>query len=79
MNIYGIKMAGVFMFSTSTILLRTGIVRRWIPLLGYILAALLLLSIGVIVWIPLVFPVWFFGVSTVILVDRRSQVAGAAV
>jgi hypothetical protein len=34
MNVYGIKMAGVFMFSTSTILLRTGIVRRWIPFLG---------------------------------------------
>ena len=28
MNVYGIKMAGVFMFSTSTIILRTGFVRR---------------------------------------------------
>jgi hypothetical protein len=37
MNVYGIKMAGVFMFSISTILLRTGIVRRRIPFLGYVL------------------------------------------
>jgi hypothetical protein len=75
MNVYGIKMAGVFMFSTSTILLRTGIVRRWIPLLGYALGALLLLSIGIIIWVPLVFPVWVFLVSTVILLENRSQSA----
>jgi hypothetical protein len=72
MNVYGIKMAGVFMFSTSTILLRTGIVRRWIPFLGYVLGAVLLLSIGIIVWVPLVFPVWVFLVSTVILLESRS-------
>jgi len=35
MNVYGIKMAGVCMFSTSTILLRTNIVPRWIAFLGY--------------------------------------------
>jgi hypothetical protein len=75
MNVYGIKMAGVFMFSASTILLRTGIVRRWIPFLGYALGAILLLSIGIIVWVPLVFPVWVFLVSTVILLENRSRVA----
>jgi hypothetical protein len=79
MNIYRIKMAGVFMFSTSTILLRTGIVRRWIPLVGYALGAALLLSIGVIVWIPLVFPLWVFLVSTAILFqDRVTEATGGA-
>jgi len=78
MNVYGIKMAGVFMFSTSTILLRTGIVRRWIPYLGYALGVVLLLSIGVIVWIPLVFPVWVFLVSAVILLENRSRVGTAS-
>jgi hypothetical protein len=34
MNVYGMKMAGVFMFSTSTILRRTEIVPRWIAFLG---------------------------------------------
>ena len=75
MNVYGIKMAGVFMFSTSTILLRTGIVRRWIPLLGYALGLVLLLSIGIIVWIPLVFPMWVFLLSAVILLESRTRVA----
>jgi hypothetical protein len=77
MNVYGIKMAGVFMFSTSTILLRTGIVRRWIPFLGYALGLVLLLSIGIVVWVPLVFPVWVFVVSTVILLESRSRVVNA--
>ena len=78
MNVYGIKMSGVFMFSTSTILLRAGVVPRWIPFLGYALGAVLLLSIGIIVWIPLVFPVWVFLVSAAILIENPSKVAGAS-
>jgi hypothetical protein len=70
MNVYGIKMAGVFMFSTSTILLRTGIVPRWIAFLGYALGAVLLLSVGIIVWITLVFPVWVFLISVAILLEN---------
>lgn len=70
MNVYGIKMAGVFMFSTSTILLRTSIVPRWIAFLGYGLGAVLLLSIGIIRWIPLVFPIWVFLISFTILFEN---------
>ena len=75
MNVYAIKMAGVFMFSTSTILLRTAIVPRWIALLGYVLGAVLLLSIGIIVWVPLVFPVWVFLISAAILLQNLSGAA----
>jgi hypothetical protein len=73
MNVYGIKMAGVFMFSTSTILLRTSIVRRWIAFLGYTLGAALLLSIGIIRWIPLVFPIWVLMVSVAILFEKLEE------
>jgi hypothetical protein len=72
MNVYGIKMAGVFMFSTSTILLRTQIAPRWIALLGYGLGVLLLLIIGFIRWAPLVFPIWIFLISVAILLDNSS-------
>jgi hypothetical protein len=72
MNVYGIKMAGVFMFSTSTILLRTAIVSRWIAFLGYGLGVMLLLSIGIIVWVSLVFPVWTLVLSVAILLDRSA-------
>jgi len=74
MNVYGIKMAGVFMFSTSTILLRTRIVPRWIAFLGYGLAVVLLVSIGIIRWVPLVFPIWVFLISVAILLENPSSV-----
>jgi hypothetical protein len=73
MNVYAMKMAGVFMFSTSTILLRTGVVPRWIALLGYMLGMTLLLSVGLIFWIPLIFPVWVFLVSAAILLEDPSK------
>jgi hypothetical protein len=75
MNVYGIKLAGVFMFSTSTILLRTSIVPRWIVFLGYGLGAVLLLSIGIIRWIPLVFPIWVFLISVAILFENPSDIS----
>ena len=73
MNVYGIKMAGVFMFSTSIILLRTGIVPRWIPYLGYLLGAMLVLSIGIVVWISVVFPLWVFLVSVALLIQKSAN------
>ena len=42
MNIYAIRMARVFMIATSTLALRTGFIARWIALLGYAVALLLL-------------------------------------
>jgi hypothetical protein len=44
MNLYAVKMAAVFMISTSTLAIRTGVIAGWIALLGYALAPLLLLS-----------------------------------
>jgi len=70
MNVYGIRMAGVFMFSTSTILLRTAIVPRWLAFLGYVLGAMLLLTIKTLGWIPIVFPVWIFLISVAILLEK---------
>jgi hypothetical protein len=58
MNLYAIKMAGVFMISTSTLAMRTGFTPRWIAFLGFAFALLLLLSGRYIDWILLVFPLW---------------------
>jgi hypothetical protein len=69
MNIYAVKMAGVFMFVTSTLALRTGFLARWIDLLGIALALLLVLSIGYLAWILVVFPLWVLLVSLYILFD----------
>ena len=82
MNIYTIKMAGVFMIATSTLALRTGFIARWIAFLGYALAVLLLLSSRNMEGILLAFPLWVLLVSLYILVDERrrpSQVSAPAV
>ncbi len=73
MNIYAIKMAGVFMISTCTLGLRTEILPRWMSFLGYGLAALLLLSIGLLPWVSLIFPLWVLLISVHILLTNLSQ------
>ncbi len=67
MNVYAMKMAGVFMISTCTLSLRTGIVPRWMAYLGFLLALFLLLSLGLFYWAPLIFPVWVLLISIYIL------------
>jgi hypothetical protein len=67
MNVYAMKMAGVFMISTCTLSLRTGIFPRWVAFLGIALALFLLLSLGFFYWAPLVFPLWVLLISVYIL------------
>src|SRR3954471_9839408 len=80
MNVYTVKMAGVFMISTSTMSLRTGILPRWMTFLGIALALTLLLSIGLIEWIMIVFPLWVLMISIYILITSmlRSQATTSA-
>jgi hypothetical protein len=70
MNVYAIKMAGVFMISTCTLSLRTGIVPRWMAFLGLVLALFLLLSIGFFLWVQLIFPLWVLLISVYILLEN---------
>ena len=67
MNVYTMRMAGVFMISTCTLSLRTGIVPRWMAYLGLVLALILLFSLGALSWVPLVFPLWVLLISVHIL------------
>jgi hypothetical protein len=66
-NIYALKMAGVFMISTSTVIAATRIIPRWTALLGYALALVVLFTGEMIHWISLVFPSWVLLVSVYIL------------
>jgi hypothetical protein len=77
MNVYAMKMAGVFMIATSTASIRTGIFPRWMALLGYGTAILLLFGLEYFHWMPLVFPLWVLLISVHILFDNlRSRPAG---
>lgn len=70
MNDYVVKMACVFMITTSTIALYTAIAPRWLAILGYILALLLLFGSSFVSWSFAVFPVWVFLLSISILADN---------
>ena len=79
LNLFAMKMAGVFMFSTCTIGLRTAILTRLVAFTGYACASLLLLVIADWKWITLVFPIWMLLVSSDILLrELRSGQGGAA-
>jgi len=75
LNIFAIKMAGVFIFSTCTIALRTAIFPRWVAYCGFACGLVLLLAITSWPWIALLFPVWILLVSLHILAAdiRRSK------
>ncbi|MBE9227985.1 hypothetical protein IQ264_21415 [Phormidium sp. LEGE 05292] len=70
MYTYAIKMAGVFMISSSSLFIRTGAIPRWMALLGYLLAAIMIFRIKQIDrvgWVFLFFPLWILLVSIYIL------------
>ena len=78
-NLFAMKMAGVFMISTCTIGLRSAIFPRWIAFAGYACALVLLLVIANWKWIQLVFPLWMLLLSMqILLAEFRSRFAGEA-
>ncbi len=68
MNTFGMRMAAVFMFVTSTIGLRTAVLSRWVSFVGFAFGLVLLLVITDFAWITLLFPGWVLLVSTWILI-----------
>ena len=81
LNLFAMKMAGVFMFSTCTIGLRTALFPRWVAFSGYACALLLLVVIANWRWITLVFPIWVLLVSLQNLLtefrSRHAETVGA--
>jgi hypothetical protein len=70
LNIYAMKMAGVFMISSCTLFVRTGVMPRWMAWIGYALALVLLLTISSYSWVSLVFPLWVLMISLYILIEN---------
>ena len=72
-NVYAIKMAAVFMFSTSTVILYTGLAPRGIAFLGFALALIIMLGGNYITWSVFILPAWVFLVSAHILIDNLGR------
>ena len=62
------RMAAVFTMATTTLAVRLRLIPRWLAVVGYLTAAALLLTVGVIRWIELLFPAWVFVFSVHILI-----------
>jgi len=77
-NVYGLRMASVFMLSSATMWMRTQVVPRWLAILTALLALVLLFTIGLSPWLPLIFPTWMLIVSIMILISnyRRKAQSG---
>lgn len=70
--VFAFRMAAMFVFTTSAILLRAEILPRWFAWSGYAVATFLLLSASFERWFVLVFPVWLLVLSALLLrVARR--------
>lgn len=74
LNVFAVKMAAAFTFSTCTIGLRTAILPRWIIYCGFACGLVLLLIVTNFDWFVLLFPLWILLVSVHILMsDLRSR------
>jgi hypothetical protein len=79
LNVFAIKMAGMFIVATSTIVLRTAVLPRWTAFVGYGCALVLLLVITNWPWIVLLFPLWMMMLSASILsAEFRPKAAPAS-
>jgi hypothetical protein len=77
--IYAMRMAAVFMIVTSTIGMRLGVFPRWLIVVGYAGALVLMLNVSFTEALTLAFPAWVAAVSVVILrVGRTRALPGAA-
>jgi hypothetical protein len=76
-TIYAMRMAGVFMISTTTLSMRLQIVPKWLAIAGYLGAFVLLLTTGRFPYVAMIFPVWVLILSVHLLVATVRQ--GSAV
>jgi hypothetical protein len=75
---YGLKMAGVFLFSLGTMFLRTGVMPRWVGFAQFAVGAVLLFGFALDERTELIFPLWIFVVSLVLLVLAYREPAAMA-
>src|SRR5262245_51480471 len=78
LRLYAMRMAAVFTMSAATITLRTRVVPRWIGIAGIGVAVVLLVSVGLSLWVELLFPAWILLLSVDILRTGLRRSPGAA-
>jgi hypothetical protein len=69
--VFAIRMGAMFVFSTSGIGKQTGVLPRWLVLLGYAVGLVMLLSASFNRALIFVFPVWTLLISVIIFIHAR--------
>ncbi len=69
--VFGMRMAAMFVFTTSSIARRHGLLPRWFIWAGYLVGLFLLLSATLNRLLVLVFPVWILILSVILLLKAR--------
>ena len=75
--VYAAKVAGVFMLATSMIVRRSRW-PLWTSLSGFLIAAVLILSVSFFEPIVMLFPAWVAAISVYVLVSGGRQASGGA-
>jgi hypothetical protein len=77
--VFAMRMAAMFVFTTSNIGRNAGILPRWFVLAGFAVGLFLLLSATFSALLVLVFPVWVFVLSGFLLLQARRIPADAVI
>jgi hypothetical protein len=72
-NVYALRMAGVTMISLGTIWMRTGLMPRWLAVVTFSLALVLLVVVNYSYWFTLTYPAWVTLISLYILWMRLTH------
>ncbi len=67
------RMAAVFMISTTTLAMRLGLQPKWMVISGYVGALVLLVTTGTVPVVELIFPLWVLAFSLHILIVTLRQ------
>ena len=78
LNVFAMRMAAVFLISTSAIALRTAVINRWIAFLGLAIALVLLVAASSVPYVNLLLPLWIFLVSVDVLINSLREGREAA-
>jgi hypothetical protein len=72
-SVYALRMAGVTMISLGTIWMRTGLMPRWLAVVTFSLALILLVVVNFSPWFMLTYPAWVTLISLYILWMRLTH------
>lgn len=64
---FAMRMAAMFVFTSSSIGLATGLLPKWFAYLGYVVGLALLLAFSVAAWFALLFAAWVLSLCLIIL------------